>query len=351
MNLEEGYFLAGCNTETGLEYDLDNAVPFADEDGDFVATVGEAGKKDTYVNQVMISTVCGNDAQFKANTLKPSGSITNDPDNWMDYTAVTNSKLNLPGSGVWKVYLDTAYDAMAFEMLEGEEKEAVDIVTNETEMVVNATERDWKPAKDDGTPQDGEDGVGTGQPWDNQFWIAANRDLNKDEVTVLKFKYKAKNAARTSTQAHKVGGDGKPCTYLNWQAIGDVNFTEEWQDFSTDFTVPAGDDGMRSFTFNLSEVKAANDYYFKDVQWYLKDESLDEGKTYENLIDAEGTKNFFVKVGAGTAPYQYVTDPSGIQNVNAKGAKASTAIYNLAGQRVANSFKGIVVKDGKKFVK
>lgn len=351
MKLDEGYFLAGCNTETGLAYDLDNAVEFVDEEGVLVATAGEAKNVDSYVNEIMISTVRGNDAAFKGATLKPTGTIKNDPDEWLDYSAASVAKLKLPGSGVWKVYLDTGYSSMAFEMLEGVEKTAVDIVTNETEMVVNATERDWKPAKDDGTPQDGEDGVGTGQPWDNQFWIAANRDLNKDEVTVLKFKYKAKNAARTSTQAHKVGGDGMPCTYLNWQAIGDVNFTEEWQDFSTDFTVPAGDDGMRSFTFNLSEVKAANDYYFKDVQWYLKDESLDEGKTYENLIDAEGTKNFFVKVGAGTAPYQYVTDPSGIANVAAKGAKTSAVMYNLAGQRVANSFKGIVVKDGKKFVK
>ena len=124
-------------------------------------------------------------------------------------------------------------------------------------------------------------------------------------------------------------------------------------DFNNDYTIPAEADGKdaQSIAFNMAEIKDACDYQIKDVQWYLKDASLEEGLTYENLIDAEGTANFFVKEGAGTTPYQYGTDPSGIANVAAKGAKTSAVMYNLAGQRVANSFKGIVVKDGKKFVK
>ena len=359
MKLDEGYFIAGINTNIATKYeDLNEAVQFEDgvdaDEGNpcLVATVGTKGNEDSWVNQVMISTVRGDNGAFMGATLKPAGKIKNDPTVWLEYSASNLAKLDLPGLGVWTVYLDEEYNSMAFQMIEGiaeEEKEPVDVITISTEMVVNATERDWRGKDNDGNLIEEQEGAG--QPWDNQFWIAANRDLKKDEVTVLKFKYKAKNAARTSTQAHKVGGDGIPCTYLNWQAIGDVNFTEEWQDFSTDFTVPAGDDGMRSFTFNLSEVKAANDYYFKDVQWYLKDESLDEGKTYENLLNADASGNFWVKIGAGSDPYQYGTDPSGIANVAAKGAKTSAVMYNLAGQRVANSFKGIVVKDGKKFVK
>jgi len=31
-------------------------------------------------------------------------------------------------------------------------------------------------------------------------------------------------------------------------------------------------------------------------------------------------------------------------------SNVSTAAYNLAGQRVSNSYKGIVVKNGKKFI-
>jgi hypothetical protein len=299
----------------------------------------------------MISTTRGDDQAFKGATLKPSGKITNDPDNWMDFTASTNAKLDLPGLGVWKVYLDLDYNSMAFEMLEGtpyEEAQPVDVVTNKTEFVVNAVERDWRGKDNNGNLI--EEQEGTGQPWDNQFWIAANRDLKKDEVTVLTFKYKSSIDAKTSTQCHKMGDDGKPCTYMHWAAIGDVNFQAgDWQDFTTTFKVAADADGMRSITFNMAEIKAACDYYIKDVQWYLKDETLDPGMTYENLIDAEGTKNFWIKIGANTAPYQYGTDPSGITNVE-KNVTTSSAIYNIAGQRVSKDFKGLVVKDGKKML-
>ena len=366
LKLDEGFFVTGINSANeSSEYDYDAAIPFTDEDedGEYIAIVGEQGNADSYVSEVMVSTVRGDDVQFIANTLGVEGSIKNDPDNWMDFTASSNIKLKLPGLGVWKIYLDTNYSTMAFEMLEGEEKEAVAIVTNATEMVVNAVERDdltdgTKKEKDPDTgeektvPDVKEEEGGTGQPWDNQFWIAANRDLKKDEVTVIKFKYKSSVDAKTSTQIHKMGTDNKPCTYMHWGAIGDVNFAAgDWVEFEKEYTVPAEADGMRSIVFNMAEIKGACDYYIKDVQWYLKGDENADGKTYENLINAEGTTNFWVKIGADTAPYQYGTDPSGIQNVTAKSAKTSTAIYNLAGQRVSNGFKGLVIKDGKKFVK
>ena len=353
LKLDEGYFVSGINANTTTSYDdLDNAIEFTEgPDGILEATVGVSGDATTYVDQVMISTTRGDDQAFKGATLKPSGKITNDPDNWMDFTASTNAKLDLPGLGVWKVYLDLDYNSMAFEMLEGtpyEEAQPVDVVTNKTEFVVNAVERDWRGKDNNGNLI--EEQEGTGQPWDNQFWIAANRDLKKDEVTVLTFKYKSSIDAKTSTQCHKMGDDGKPCTYMHWAAIGDVNFQAgDWQDFTTTFKVAADADGMRSITFNMAEIKAACDYYIKDVQWYLKDETLDPGMTYENLIDAEGTKNFWIKIGANTAPYQYGTDPSGITNVE-KNVTTSSAIYNIAGQRVSKDFKGLVVKDGKKML-
>jgi len=340
LKLDEGYFLAGINQTTTDSYDdLDNAIQFeAVDDYNFVATIGEEGKQDTYVDQLMISTTRGDDSAFKGATLKPQNKITNDAGDWNEYVASANAKLNVPGLGVWKVYLDTEYTSMAFEMLEGtpyEEADPVEVYTYADELVLHAVERDYKA--------EGEEAAGTGQPWDSQFWIAADRDLKTDEVTVLKFQYKGSIAAHTTTQVHKVGDDGKPCTYLNWQAIGDVDFTEEWQDFETEFKVPSGDDGMRSIVFNMAEIKAACDYSIKNVQWYLKDASLDEGLTYENLIS--GASNFYFKESAETAPY------TGIENVTVKNAKTSNAIYNIAGQRVNKDYKGLVIKDGKKFVK
>ncbi len=121
MKLDEGYFIAGCNTKTGLDYDLANAVQFEGSGDEITAVVGA----DEWVNQVMISTVRGNDAAFKSHTLKPAGipegGIVSDPDNWMDYEPASVAKLDLALAGKWEVTIDTAFSSMAFEMLEGEQ--------------------------------------------------------------------------------------------------------------------------------------------------------------------------------------------------------------------------------------
>ena len=331
MKLDEGYFVAGANAAEGLDYDLDNAIEFVEDDGVLVATVGEKG---AYVSQVMISTIRGNDAAFKGATLKPKGTIVNDRETWLDYEPASLAKLNLPGAGIWKIYLDTQYNAMAFEMLEG-----TVINPNPTEVVVKGQERDWLGTDNDGKPI--EEQVGEGQPWDNQFFIIANRPLSAGEVTVVEFDYVSTVDAKTTTQCHNGPGE-----YMHWSCIGDVNFKTEEQHFSYKLTVPSEADGMKSIAFNMAEIKGACDYTIKNIVWKLEDGT-------ESLIDQTGTKNFYVKEGAGTAPYEFGTDPenpgTGINSV-VNGNAASGNIYNLNGQRVTNNFKGIVVKNGKKFV-
>ena len=365
LKLDEGYFITGINSANeAAEYDYDAAIPFTDEDedGEYIAIVGEEGNADSYVSEVMISTVRGDDVQFMAHTLGVEGSIKNDPENWMDYTESSNTKLKLPGLGVWKIYLDINYSSLAFELIEGTEKEPDDIVTNASAIVVNGAAREdlkdeWDAqnssvkVREDADPGDNpsdEHGLGgeghNGQTWDNQFFIVANRTLAKGEVTHLTFKYKANKAAKTTTQCHVAPG-----SYKFWGAIGDVNFTTDWQEYDNDFTVPDDADGMQSIAFNLAEIKEACDYEIKDFQWYLKGDENTEGKTWENLINATGTDNFKIKVGAGTSIVDYGTD--GISTVTSKKSLGSAVIYNLAGQRVSNGFKGIVVKDGKKYVK
>ena len=331
MKLDEGYFVAGANAAEGLDYDLDNAIEFVEDDGVLVATVGEKG---AYVSQVMISTIRGNDAAFKGATLKPKGTIVNDPETWLDYEPASLAKLNLPGAGIWKIYLDTNYNAMAFEMLEG-----TVINPNPTEVVVKGQERDWLGTDKDGNPI--EEQVGEGLPYDNQFFIIANRSLSAGEVTVVEFDYVSTVDAKTTTQCHNGPGE-----YMHWSCIGDVIFKTEEQHFSYKLTVPSEADGMKSIAFNMAEIKGACDYTIKNIVWKLEDRA-------ESLIDQTGTKNFYVKEGAGTAPYEFGTDPenpgTGINSV-VNGNAASGNIYNLNGQRVTNNFKGIVVKNGKKFV-
>ena len=352
LKLDEGFFVSGINTNTTTSYDdLDNAIEFeegesADGTPCLVAVVGEKGNPATYVDQLMVSTTRGDDAAFKGATLiAGNGKVKNDPDDWQEYTASGNKRMDLPGLGVWKIYLDTEYKSIAFEMLEGtayEEPDPVAIVTNTTATVVNGQERDdlSDGTNQDGTPNVREEEGGAGETWDNQFFIVANRTLAKGEETVLHFKYKASKDAKTTTQCH-----GEPGAYIHWGAIGDVNFTTDWQEFDMDFTVPNEADGMKSIAFNMAEIKDACVYEITDVRWYLKDAVNAEGMTYENLINETGDANFYQKEGAGTAPYV----PSGISSV-VNDKKVPNAIYNLAGQRVSKDYKGIVIKNGAKYI-
>ena len=332
MKLDEGYFVAGSNPNAGLEYDFDNAVQFT-EDADAGCWVATIGEKNAYVSQIMISTVRGNDAAFKGATLKPAGTIKNDPDEWLDYTESSLAKLNLPGEGIWKIYLDDNYKAMAFEMIEGNVIEPIVINPNPTVVVVNALERDDLSDVVNGQPQQREEEGGAGETWDNQFWIKANRTLSTGEVTIIQFKYKASREANTTTQLH-----GEPGAYLHWAAIGDVSFTTEWQDFETTLTVPSEANGMQSIAFNMAEIKEACDYELKDFVWKLEDNT-------ESLINQTGGENFYVKVVGGN-PEPVETGIKGIVN----NQPSSAAIYNLAGQRVDKAYKGIVVKEGKKYI-
>ena len=223
---------------------------------------------------------------------------------------------------------------MAFEMIEGTIIEPIEINPNPTVVVVKGQERDWLGTDQDGNPI--EEQVGEGQPWDNQFFIVANRALTAGEETIVEFDYVANVEAKTTTQCHVNPGE-----YKDWNCIGDVTFTTEEQHFSKTLTVGSNADGMKSIAFNMAEIKGACDYTIKNIVWKLADGT-------ESLIDQTGTNNFYVKEGAGTAPYQY-GDPSGINSVSNDNVVSGKA-YNLAGQAVSKNFKGIVVKNGKKYV-
>ena len=347
MKLDHGYFVAGSNPDEGLEYDFDNAVEFTpetitavvvDEDGyedeitidAMVATIGE---KNAYVSQVMISTVRGNDAAFKSATLKPAGAITNKT--WLNYSEGSLAKLNLPGPGVWKIILDPALQKVQFEMIDGTIVEKPEINPNPTVVVVHGQER-----ADKKTGDDDDDPTHTGNDWDNQFFIKANRALAAGEETIVEFDYSSSIAATSGTQCH---GE-TPGAYLHWNCIGSFNFSPEEQHFSTTFTVPSEANEMWCIAFNMAEIKEACDYTIKNIVWKLADGT-------ESLINQTGSDNFYVKEGAGTTPYIFGTDPNGIVNIAADAARnASSAAYNLAGQRVAESYKGIVLKNGHKYI-
>ena len=328
MVLEHGYFVTGMDIDDSEpEYQFGKAVAFEyDEDADaYFATIGTEGNKDTWVNQVMISTVKGNTKAFKAATLKPSGKVVkSDPEEWLPLTEAANAKIDLPARGVWSIVIGIEEDGLliSFEQLEGDpivELEAIEVVPNPEVITLKGMARDFtsteKPAVEavEANPEEGIEAVeaqpaGTGQPWDNQFFLLANRTLAKDEVTIIEFDYVSSVDAKVTTQSH-----GQPGAYMHWAAIGvddnhqTLNFTSEEQHFKQEFTIPAEADGMQSIAFNMAEIQGACDYTIKNVQWYVFDESLGEGKTYESLINMEGVENFIVKEGASSQPHVFGT--------------------------------------------
>ena len=297
MKLDEGWFIASSNTATGIEYDFDNAIEFEDGgDGTLIATVGTAGKPDTWVNEVMISTIRGKDSAFKSGTIKPTGAIQSGDEFWTDYTEGSNAKIKLPAAGVWQITLDLEFKSVNFVQIEGDTPQGpIEINPNTTEVVLKGLERDdlADSTNPDGTVTIREEEGGTGQAWDNQFWIMANRTLDSGEVTLLEFDYVATKEAKVTTQCHKEAGN-----YLHWQAIGDVNFTTEVQHFSTTFTVPSEANGMQSIAFNMAEIREACDYTIKNVVWKTEDGT-------ESLINMTGSDNFYVKEGSTDSPHVF----------------------------------------------
>lgn len=285
MVLDEGYFAAASDIEDGdPEYDFDNAVEFEDSGDGLIAAVVGGESEDQWVNQVMVSTARGNDKGFKNNTLKVTGAILNDPENWMGYEGAANFKINLPVRGQWKIYLDTEDKLMSFEKLYGEEdKEILEVIPNSTEYVLA------------GLPKIQDD-------WDNQVWIAANRDLVAGEEVLIEFDYwmesEEAEEAGTDIQAHNVGADGAPCNYQDWNTgLPGPTFTAEKQHYSQTWVVPDGCGGMRSICFNMAKVAPAVDYHISNVVWMTSDKS-------EYLVDPEDEGSFFWgKVGQG-AYYQ-----------------------------------------------
>ncbi len=345
MELETGFFVAGANASKLINYDFTNAIPFEyDEEWDAMVAVIGSENPDTWVNEIMISTVRGNDKAFQSNTLKPVGTVVNDPDGWINYTSGAKQKIKLPAAGAWKIGIDDKINQIAFVKLYGEEdKEPIEIKPNETEVVVNAVERDWKPAKtgegvEPDTPQDGEEGIGTGQDWDNQFFIIGHRALEVGEEVVVAFDYKAEIPAKVGSQNSKNAGE-----YLHHVGVGQLDFTTEWQHFEKTIAIPEETKGnQNSWTFNLALMKGANKYYFKNIVFKTADDT-------ESLIDMEGAADLWVKEGANTSAYPFGTDPDAIRNVTSKDVKTN-AIYNLAGQKVNAEYKGVVVKGGNKFI-
>ncbi|MBR5803481.1 MAG: endo-1,4-beta-xylanase [Bacteroidaceae bacterium] len=95
--------------------------------------------------------------------------------------------------------------------------------------------------------------------WDNQFWIVSPSTFAKGAKYEFSADVRADKSAKASTQIHN-----SPGSYVDYQAIGDIQFTTEWKTVKVSGTLAAAG---QSIAFNLSELADANTYYFDNVSF------------------------------------------------------------------------------------
>ena len=109
-------------------------------------------------------------------------------------------------------------------------------------------------------------------------------------------------------------------------------------------------------TYNLSddgtttnELVVYRGYYLGGEKFTTGDELEvgDEVVVYGKLVLYGGNTP---EVNSGSSIYSINGTTAGVNSVTTDEADAKAPVFNLAGQRVNNSFKGIVVKNGKKFI-
>ena len=167
------------------------------------------------------------------------------------------------------------------------------------------------------------------QDWDSQFFIRLPYQLPAGTQYKVSFDYKADKAGDFDTQAH-----ANPGQYIHWAFCGSGSFTTEWQTFEAEGAVPAECDGssaqktFQTIAFNLAKNRVATEFVFDNVKFFVPKD-----------IVSSLTKN------PDENPVHY---PTGIKNVmnemNAEG------IFNLNGQKIQKTQKGLYIINGKKVV-
>lgn len=143
--------------------------------------------------------------------------------------------------------------------------------------------------------------------WDNQFWIKSGSFKSGDKYE-FSADVRADVAAKASTQIHNAPG-----SYVNYQALGDVNFTTDWKTVTNTGTFAyAG----QSIAFNLNEYAAANKYFFDNISLKVNGVELVKNGT----LDGTDVSSFVwkhygestVTNATITTDYQYVLVPQSI---------------------------------------
>jgi len=151
----------------------------------------------------------------------------------------------------------------------------------------------------------------------------------------------------------------KDNTYTNLDAVTITNATSETLD---PVTVAISEVIALKHVADLVKLEGVTivseekNYYAVSGEEKVQLYSRSRADLYKNIAD-DGNQydvialfNNIYKGAAEIDPVEINGVGTGINNINAENVENAPA-YNMAGQRVSNSFKGIVIKNGKKFIK
>lgn len=129
-------------------------------------------------------------------------------------------------------------------------------------------------------------------PWDTQFWLVFEGvSFKTGDSWSVSMDVRADKEASAGTQTHNAPGE-----YKHWAAIGTINFTPEWETYTSSGSMTSEQDGCYSFAFNLNDFGEANRYYFDNLSFKLNGEEL---IVNGNCDDPTGTANFVAKEKRG----------------------------------------------------
>lgn len=165
--------------------------------------------------------------------------------------------------------------------------------------------------------------------------INARLYFNEDPTTATAWLITPDNYDSVDDATDGVGGhwEAKESDATNWTSTVDAGYVPDRDDASK---TNNGAKCITHFNIPIDKSLVPDDAYAVTLQIAVYGISSNKNALLHN-----------VTINGGVAPW---TDTTGIGSVEASADAADSAAYNLAGQKVGNDYKGIVVKNGKKFI-
>ena len=141
--------------------------------------------------------------------------------------------------------------------------------------------------------------AGVIQDWQTQFFVSIPHTLGVNQKYKVKFSARADIPTQIQSQVH-----ANPGGYLWYEAIGNFDLTEDWQDFETEeMTISDNQKGTWTIAFNCNQGKeqevGINNIYFRFQEFSVNSADVTEEEKVlasEDVIaevpakDADGTK-------------------------------------------------------------